>query len=583
MLATSGQEFPTFRFGAHPWWTRIYHGICFLPGAFRVIRERRLSPTFSFHILNAQDRPIGISGGDIRYPGTVDELSRLQPLVICVEDKRFFRHCGVDIRGIVRAAAKNLRYLRITQGGSTITQQLVRNTLLVPERSVLRKLFEVILALKVEKHFSKREILDLYCNHVYLGNGIRGFPGAAKIIFRRNIASLSQAQVCGLIGLLRTPTKTFPDRNLENFLQRQRKIAEIVDPESRHGDFPATKPNPIDVGKHRCPRFTQIVRAELTRLNGCTPNDVRRVGLTIDNVVQSSLNETLRDISRLPDVSNAAGVILSTVTADVLGEAAWESGRDAQFSPSYFGSVQPGSTFKTFALLSALKQGITLDQLLESAPFESSYFHTTGNTAWRVRNYANMYRGLVTLCDAFKYSDNTAFARLMEMLDTHRVFSVFKDFGLCDKGQGLPAIVLGGLRDGVNLLSLAAAYRAIANGAAYTYPRIVQYAEFTDGSFLSFPRSQEILLVNDYRVVRDLQFALRCAGPSIRGAKHAGKSGTTSAGSLLAAYNDQIASVIWVGYGRPMAEGDPKAIDATSTFERFMNMLLGHKSDLLSI
>ena len=582
-FASSGQEFPTLRFGAHPWWARFYYGICFLRQAFRVIQERRLTLAYSFHLVNAQERPIGISDGDIRYPATAGELARLQPLIVYLEDRRFFRHCGIDVRGIARAAAANLRFLGIVQGGSTITQQLVRNTLLVPERSILRKLLEVLLAIKLEKHFSKREILDLYCNHVYLGKGIRGFPAAAKIIFRRKLSALNDTHICGLLGLLRTPERTFPDSNGASFLTRQHKISKVLKGTSIRSDHPATKPNPIKIANHRCPRFTHILKAELVRLTGHTPSDVRRVGLTIDSLVQASLSNTLREITGLPEVTGAAGVILSTATADVLGEAAWESGHDAQFSPSYFGSLQPGSTFKTFALLSALQQGISLNQPLISAPFESSCYRAAGNTGWRVRNYANVYRGVISLDDAFKYSDNTAFARLVEMLNTDQVFGVYRDFGLCGNRQASPAIVLGGHKGGVNLLSLVAAYRAIANGGSYIHPRIIQYVEFGDGSFLSFSRSQETHLVREYQAIRDLQLALINAGPYVGRSKQAGKTGTTRTGSLLASYNDQIASAIWVGYGRPIAEGDPKAVGAAVVFERFMNRLLGHRSDLLSI
>ena len=148
-FADSGREYPTLRFGAYPWWTRFYYGICFLPRAFRVIQEQKLTPAYSLHLLNAQARLIGISDGDIRYPATAGELARLQPLIVYLEDRRFFRHFGIDVHGIVRAAAANLRFWRIVQGGSTITQQLVRNTLLVSERSILRKLFEVLLAIKL--------------------------------------------------------------------------------------------------------------------------------------------------------------------------------------------------------------------------------------------------------------------------------------------------------------------------------------------------------------------------------------------------------------------------------------------------
>lgn len=582
-FTNSGQEFPTLRFSIYPWWARFYYGICFLPQAFRVIKERQLTSACLFHLLNAQERPIGISDGDIRYPATTDELARLHSLIIYLEDRRFFKHFGIDIRGIVRAAAANLRFLGIIQGGSTITQQLVRNTLLVPEHSILRKLCEVILAIKVEKHFSKREILDLYCNYVYLGKGIRGFPAAAKIIFRRNLSALNDIQICGLLGLLRTPTRTFPHNDSNSFLTRQLKISKVLKARITGHDQTSVKPNPINIANHRCSRFTHIVKSELVRLTGQMPRDIRRVGLTIDSSVQTSLSATLREISRLPEVKSTAGVILATATADVLAEAAWESGHDTQFSPAYFGSLQPGSTFKTFTLLSALQQGLSLNQPLISAPFESSCYRSAGNTPWRVRNYANVYRGVISLNDAFKYSDNTAFARLAEMLDTDQLFDLYKDFGLCAGAQATPAIVLGGQKSGVSLLSLVAAYRAIANGASYIRPRIVQYIEFRDGSFMSFQRSQEMYLVRQYQAIRNLHLALLNAGPLVCGKKQAGKTGTTRTGNLLVSYNDQIASAIWVGYRKPITEGDLKAVGATTAFERFMNRLLGYRSDLLSI
>src|SRR5687768_1056010 len=118
-FANSHQQFPTLRFGAHPWWTRFYHGICFLPHAFRVIKERNLTPSYSFHFLDAQEHLIGISDGDIRYPGTEAELARLQPLIVHLEDRRFYRHSGIDLRAIVRAMTANLRSWGIVQGGST--------------------------------------------------------------------------------------------------------------------------------------------------------------------------------------------------------------------------------------------------------------------------------------------------------------------------------------------------------------------------------------------------------------------------------------------------------------------------------
>src|SRR6266850_45129 len=134
-----GQHFPTLCFSTYPWWTRLYQGIRFLPLAFRVIRLRQLAPTYSFHLLDSRAQAIGISDGDVRYPAAGHEFRKLHPLIVYLEDRRFFTHFGIDIRAIARALIINIRSLRILQGGSTITQQLARNTLLVPERSIVRK------------------------------------------------------------------------------------------------------------------------------------------------------------------------------------------------------------------------------------------------------------------------------------------------------------------------------------------------------------------------------------------------------------------------------------------------------------
>jgi len=524
---------------------------------------------------------VGISDGCIRYPGTDSELRRLQPLVLALEDKRFFSHCGVDFRGVGRALVANIRARRIVQGGSTITQQLIRNTLLSPERSILRKLFEVMLALTLERHYTKQEILDLYCNHVYLGKGIRGFPAAAKVIYRKKLRDLSDPEIYGLIGLLRKPGSTYPTGQCHRFLARQMKIASLLHQKGRIQPSPLPKPNPIDISKHRSPRFTRIVRSELSR-TGQPLGDVRRVGLTIDRTVQHALTSSLREMASVEGVTHTAGIAISMKTADVVGEAAFEFAREAESSPSYFGALQPGSTFKTFALLSALQQGISLDERLLSAPFESTCFARDGSEPWRVRNYAEIYRGEISLLEAFVYSDNTAFARLSELLDIEGLYRTCRTFGLSEPNTASPSIVLGGHTQGVDLLRLVAAYRSLGTGGHYVRPRFVQYAEFADGTITWFPRGESRTLVEDFRALRDVQQALLRAGPLVGGVRYAGKTGTTRTGSLFAGYSDEVAAAIWIGYGKPMQEGDPKARGAIAVFQKFMTRLVG-RSDLLSI
>lgn len=574
---------PTFRFGDYPWWSRLYCGLRYFPRALRAIKSRQLAPTYSFHFLNEQGQAIGISAGPIRYRAGPEDLNRLERHLLQLEDRRFFSHFGLDHRAIARALLANVRGLGVLQGGSTITQQLVRNTLLVPERSLLRKVFEAILAVVVEKHYSKREILELYFDHVYLGKGIRGFPAAAKVIFRRNLSNLSEIEICGLLGLLRKPTITYPAKNPAQFLARQNKVANILHIPAPDASAHRPAPNPVNINNHKRPRFSQIVTSELFALDRDRFREVRSVGLTIDGSIQHALAGELRAVATLPDVDAVAGLIVSTRTADVLGEAGYYRGSEAESSYAYFGLLQPGSTFKTFALLSALQQGIPLDQPLLSAPFESTCYKSRGKEPWRVRNYANEYRGLISLQEAFRYSDNTAFARLAELLDLRRLFDVYRAFGLCAESHASPAIVLGAHKIGVSLLSLVAAYRAVATGGVYIHPRIIKYAELRDGSLLLSPRRAACGLVNEFQALRDLKLALLGAGPRVLGVKLAGKTGTTRTGSLFAGYNDDIAAAIWVGYRRVIRENDPKAIGAVSVFERVMNRLLGHSADLLSI
>jgi membrane peptidoglycan carboxypeptidase len=356
------------------------------------------------------------------------------------------------------------------------------------------------------------------------------------------------------------------------------KIAALLGHKPLH---PLPKPNPIDISNHRNPRFTRIVRAELSR-SGRALTGVRRVGLTIDRNVQHALRKSLQEAAVAEDVTHAAGIAVSLKTGDVLGESAFEFGREAESSPSYFGTLQPGSTFKTFALLSALQQGISLDDKLVSAPLESLCFVRSGSTPWRVRNYADTYRGELSLLEAFRYSDNTAFARLVEMLDTDALYRTYQAFGLGEINMASASIVLGGHKYGVNLLNLVAAYRSIAVGGNYARPRFLQYAELADGSLAWFPRAAVQPLVSDFRALRDLQRALLDAGPVIGALRYAGKTGTTRTGSLFAGYSDEVAAAIWIGYGKPAKEGDPKATGALGVFQRLMHRLVG-RSDLLSI
>lgn len=569
--------------------------IRFLPTAYEAIAEKRIRPRFTYHFVDRKNISIGVAAGDICYPASFDDVSAICQLAVEFEDRRFFSHHGIDVLSIIRSALSNLRAGRIIRGGSTITQQLARNTLLTPDRSFVRKLAEMLLALKIERHYSKKEILLLYSQHVYLGNGVRGFPAASKIIYRRSIKKLDTISACGLIGLLRQPSSFNPFIGIQKYIDRQAFIIKVHSSRNLANDnnherdaHPLIRPpNPIQVKGLEKSRWTNLIEkvAECNSVINSTSSPITRIGFTIDNSLQSSLDEVLRDVSLSADIKYASGVILDNSTADVLAESAWSDGQEWAFSPTFSGKLQPGSTFKVFAYIAALEGGISPDIQLESSVFESSFIKNSDGSLWRVRNYGEIYRGGITLLEALRHSDNTAFARLVELLDHEQLDMVYKRFGLCENEIVTPAIVLGGSTHGISLLSLVSAYSAIARNGIYKKPRVIRFVQSADGRIVHFPSaSSEALLIADYAVSRDVKLALRHSANLLSAYKFSGKTGTTKKGSLFVGYNDDISVAIWLGQNSIVKENDKKGISAIKVAERWLQgVALGYKHDIFSI
>ncbi len=585
MVVVSQLTYPTLHLEGAGAWSRIAEAVRFIPQAWQTISEKRLIPTVSYHIFDKEQRALGVSSRDLIYPGSKRDLDRLADLVVALEDRRFFQHAGVDFRAVLRSAVQNARALAIVQGGSTITQQLVRNTLLTPHRSLVRKVLEMLLAWKLEKHYSKKEILDLYCQLVYLGGGIRGFPAAARTIFRKPIARLDMEEICGLLGLLRSPSRSSPFTSRSAFNSRREFIAKTL---SRHTNREIVCQhrilNPVNIGQLKKPRWAKIIDMELSRELGTIPHDISRISITLSPIIQRNLDQVLQATSRREDVKQVAAVVLDNKTSEVLGEAAWENGKEAQFSPAFFGTIQPGSTFKTFALLAALEQGIGLDQELDSSPFVSSFIKDADANAWVVRNYGDRYAGLINLERAFQESDNAAFARLLELLDFEKLCAVIQRFRLSEGNVPTPAIILGGLQKGISLVALAAAYGAIARNGIYVEPKFVRQLEFSDGTFLEIRKKPEVILITDFRVAKSIQRVLLTLGKNLLGnLAFSGKTGTTRTGSLFAGYTQETSTALWVDFKKPAPENDPKALRAVGIVEKIAATLLGHRNKLLSI
>lgn len=552
--------------------------ILYLPNALRLIEKKMIFPPFTFHISGNNGNTFGLSGGQVCYPTSESKnYDQLKQMIIRIEDKRFYSHSGMDVLGIIRALYSNILQKRITQGASTITQQLVRNVLLSPDRSIVRKITEVILAKKIESIYSKSEILKAYCSFVYLGHGVRGFEAASRTIYRKTLNQLNQSELAGLVGLLRAPNKYHPLQKKDLFETRQAQIANRLNIQLKNSLL-----NPISVIQLKSPRFGSIISHQLAKSN-IAPNDVSSVNTTIDLTMQRLIDQKLKKLSRKEDISGISVIVLDNASGEVLVESAWQKGVNSDFSPGFFGKLQPGSTFKTFTLISAIEQGIPLELEVHSSPFISSIFKNSDKSPWNVRNYAHSYRGNISLIEALRHSDNSAFARLTEMIDQTKQYDVFHRFGLIKETQATPSITLGSIANGIPLIALVNAYRAIARNGAISDPIFYKHLLMRDGSTIKHPNVTTNTVISDF-TAKEIHRALQVSGQITQINSFAGKTGTTKQGQLFCGYNDKISVGIWLGYNKPQSEYLHKGLTAISIFHQLSDALLGqHDGRLLEI
>lgn len=554
-------------------WQQPFVAFKFIHPIFASIKRKQFGLPFSIHVRGSNGLLLGVTANEICYPSVEsDRLKELKQLICKIEDARFLQHKGIDWKAVLRAAVVNFREIKFRQGGSTITQQLARNVFLSPHKSITRKICEAAIALKLEQTLTKDEILNAYCNSVYLGYGLRGFEAAARFIFRRSLCQLESHQLAGLVGLLRAPNKFHPLKNTEMFLQRKTRMAERLAIE----DMPV-QINPVSHQLFKIPRIEKQIISTLDRM-GLSDVDVQAVETTINKKLQQAIDRQLKTASTERDVSNIAVVVICNYTGNILSESSWSNGAETEFSPTFDGKIQPGSTYKPFAVISALEQGVPLDNEIESAPFATTL---NGRGAkWSVRNYRNQYFGYSSIRDALVNSDNSVFARLAISLDQTMLSEVYRRFGLIRDDQFTPSTVLGGIQGGNTLLSIAAAYSAIARNGVYVSPRLLKLIQFRDGSFKYIPQSSGRSILAP--IFGDqINCILRQSGIALSNLEIAGKSGTTKNGSLFAGYDKDVSLAVWVNFKQTPSEYDEKAITAKNTIAKIADAILGYKHSRL--
>ena len=499
--------------------------------------------------------------------------------VLDVEDARFFDHGGVDLRSTVRALVTNVSAGGVLEGGSTITQQLVKNRILTPDRQVGRKIKEAVLAWRLEASMSKREILEDYLNTVYFGNGAHGVQAAAETYFNKDTRDLTVAESIFLAGLIRNPVGfdpiTFPEA------ARVRRN-EAVDRMLAEGDLtpsaasaikqiplPTTTNSPLPKPNDH---FVEAVKLRLLedRRLGETPqeryNAVFRGGLdiytTLDPKLAQLAKEKVNEI--LPDTNGKFTAAVATVEPNTGAVRALVGGRDFNTSEVNIAlgregggtGRQPGSSFKTFVLMAALEDGFGPDDAVDGT--SPCTIKIPGHKPWEPENYEGEGGGVMTITDATAHSVNCAYGRIAAEVGLDRVADVAHRMGITSPLEPLvPSMSLGAKE--VSPLEMASAYATLAADGIHHDPYFVERVVNRHGKtvFVERDRGTRAVTPQNARVAVSVLKSVVQRGTGVRAALRNrevfGKTGTSENhnDAWFVGGTPQLVSAVWMG--------DPKA------------------------
>jgi penicillin-binding protein 1A len=511
-----------------------------------------------------------------RQPVKAADMSLwIRKATIAIEDRRFLEHGGVDLEGIARAAVEDIKAGEIVEGGSTITQQLVRNLYISQERTVQRKLKEACLATKLDGAWTKHRILTTYLNRVYYGNQAYGIEAAAQTYFSKHADRLTLSESALLAGLTQAPSVTNPFTAPQRALARR---AEVLRAMFETGAISpreyrlATKAElRLEPGRLytriREPYFFGYVRDRLIEVYGA--EEVRSGGLSVYTTIvpryQRLAEQAIKDTMTEPTDPAAALISISPRTGAIRAMAAVVPNRPRnQFNLVSQARRQTGSTFKTFVLAAAVELGINPDSTYYiSAPFVYRT-HPAGScedkTWWCVKTYDNTYSGWSSIRSATIRSDNAVYAQLTLDVTPKRVADVARRMGVRGQldvnGAFVPSIGLGSIA--VSPLDLASGYATLAAGGVYAEPMAIRRVILPDGrldtqSGWGKPKRRRAISEGVAAVVTRILEQNVQYGTGTRaafGRPAAGKTGTNEehADAWFAGYTPELATIVWLGY-----------------------------------
>jgi penicillin-binding protein 1A len=509
----------------------------------------------SIEILGADGRVLATRGdmGGAAVP--LKELPAYLPQAfIAIEDRRFYSHHGVDPLGIARALAANVLRRGVSQGGSTLTQQLAKNLFLTQERTIARKVQELGLALWLEHKYTKKEILELYLNRVYFGAGAYGVEAAAQRYFGKSARKVTLGEAAMLAGLVKSPSRLAPTHNADGAQRRGQIVLAAM------ADVGVISEQAAQVALADPPRIMRQVAEGsgnyvadwvmdvLNDLIGRVEHDIV-VETTIDSSLQTVAEKALADeLAQKGErfaVSQGA-VVAMTPDGAVRALVGGRNYVESQFNRAVAAKRQPGSAFKPFVYLTALERGLTPNTIRDDRPIDVK--------GWRPENYHREYLGPVTLTRALAQSLNTVSVRLTLELGPRTVVRTAHRLGIASKLEPNASIALG--TSDVSVMEMVAAYAPFANGGMAVTPHVVERVRSPDGKILYRSNPPDLGRVVEERHVGMMNQMMQetlvsgtARGAQLAGWQAAGKTGTSQdfRDAWFIGYTSHLVTGVWLG------------------------------------
>jgi penicillin-binding protein 1A len=495
----------------------------------------------------------------------------LKAALIATEDRKFYKHSGVDIKGIVRAIIKDIRAGGFVEGASTITQQLAKTLFLTPRKTIVRKIKEAILAFQLERRYTKDEILELYLNQVYFGSGAYGVQSAADIFFGKSVQDLNLAECALVAGLPKSPSRYSPmvDKDLarerRNIVLQQMRAMEIITVDEYNQALVAE----IQLGDrsrslNRSPYFVEYIQKKLEELLGASK--LYKGGLSIYTTLDLDFQEAaqiavdegllnlqtrMRQNNIQPTDAQAALVCLDLKSGGILTMVGGKNYYESPFNRATAARRQPGSAFKPLVYAYAIEQGFTQSAMILDAPVV--FRGVDRNNDWRPENFSKKYLGEITLRRALAISQNIPAVRLIEILGPQSVVRFAHRLGIESNLEPNLSLALG--TSEVTLLNLTAAYAVFPRGGEWIEPFGI--TEVTDhrGRIIWGARPQKRLVMTreGAAIITDMLEGVVREGTArqarILREPIAGKTGTTNNynDALFIGFSPAVAAGVWVG------------------------------------